>query len=95
VLFITIVRPRLVISSISSITVQTAERSASPEYVGGVSTQMQRKSAASSASSTSSTKRRRSRFRSTSAARPGSWIGTWPARSASIFSGRMSRTVTS
>src|SRR5919197_2594343 len=51
-------------------------------------------SAPAIASPTSSVNDRRSRFRSMSSSRPGSKIGRRPARSASIFSGTMSRTVT-
>src|SRR5204862_7094754 len=77
----------------SSTTIQTDERSASPEYVGGVPTHTNiRRAAARSAASTVNITR--SRFRSTSSARRGSWNGTRPALSASIRGWTMSRMIT-
>src|SRR5436190_14672522 len=94
VLFMTRIERRSSCGS-SSITVQTRERSASPEYVGGVSTQTNTSSAASAASAASSVKVSRSRFRSSRSPRPGSKKGTSPFCSRSTFSGTTSRTVTS
>ena len=54
-------------------------RSASPEGVGGVSTQEKKILASAFSSSTSSVNVSRSRLRSISSARPGSWNGQ-PAR---------------
>ncbi len=95
VLFITrIGRPSTLGSS--STTVQTRERSASPEYgTGGVSTQTKTKSAPTTASDASSVNVSRSSFFAISSSRPGSKIGTSPRFSRSIFSGTTSRTTTS
>ena len=71
----------------SSTTDQTGARSASPEGVGGVSTQEKKICASAFSSSTSSVNVSRSRLRSISSARPGSWNGTRPAFSSSIFAG--------
>jgi hypothetical protein len=79
----------------SSTTVHTRERSASPEYNGGVSTHTKMNSAPSTASAASSVKHSRSRFFSSSSSRPGSKIGTSPAFRRSIFAGTTSRTATS
>jgi hypothetical protein len=59
-------------SGSSSSTCQTAERSASPEYVDGVPTQTNAIRASRKTSSIESVKVSRSRFRSISSARPGS-----------------------
>ncbi len=75
----------------SSTTFSTRERSASPEYVGGVSTQQNRSVAFEITSPMSVVKCSRSRFFVSSSARPGSWIGTSPRLSESTFSWRMSR----
>ena len=56
----------------SSITVHTADRSASPETVGGVPTATYTNSAPSIASTTSVVKVSRSRFRARSSSSPGS-----------------------
>jgi hypothetical protein len=64
-------------SGSSSTTVQTRDRSASPEYVGGVSTQTKRNSQ-SATSSTSSVYARRSALRASSSGTCSSWNGTWP-----------------
>src|SRR5437764_9860229 len=71
------------------------ERSASPEYVGGVSTQQNSSSAPDITSAISVVKWSRSRFRSSRSARPGSKIGTSPRRRDSTFSRTMSRQCTS
>src|SRR5438034_8583462 len=78
----------------SSSAFHTYERSASPEYVGGVWTQMNRTSV-SARSAASSVYRIRARFRSSTSGRSGSWNGRCPACSAAIRSGTMSRTTTS
>src|SRR5256886_4975726 len=77
----------------SSTTTQTDEGSAWPEYVGGVPTQTNIRFAAAR-SAESSVNISRSRLRSTSSARPGSWNGTRPALSASIRGSTMSRMIT-
>jgi hypothetical protein len=56
----------------SSITDHTAERFASPDTVGGVPTQTNRKSLPSTASSIESVKERRSALRAITPSRPGS-----------------------
>ena len=70
----------------------TNERSASPEYVGGVWTQMNANCAPSITSASDVVKRKRplSRPRATTSSRPGSWNGICPARSLSTFSGSTS-----
>ena len=75
----------------SAITASTRERSASPEYVGGVSTQQNSSCALSSTSDMSVVKCRRSVFLASISGRPGSWMVTSPRESDSTFSGRMSR----
>src|SRR5438034_10422995 len=92
VLFITSVAPSG--APRSSTTDQTGARFASPEGSGGVSTHEKKICASAFSSSASSVNVSRSRLRSTSSARPGSWNGIRPARSASIFSGTTSRTTT-
>ena len=57
---------------IASTTAWTADRSASPEYVGGVPTATNSSRACSSAGASSVEKCSRSRLRATSSARPGS-----------------------
>ena len=56
----------------SSITASTRDRSASPEYVGGVSTHTNSSRACSIRGATSSSKCRRSELRATRSARSGS-----------------------
>ena len=84
VLFIT--RAWVSSSGSAPTTASTRERSASPEYVGGVSTQQNSSRGPSRSSGDSVVNVSRSRLRSSSS-RPGSWIGgVSPARSVSIFS---------
>ena len=73
-------------AEISSAARITTERSASPECVGGVCTQTNSNRAASITRSISVVKVSRSAFLRISSARPGSWNGSSPASSASIFS---------
>src|SRR3954453_20060119 len=79
----------------SSTTRSTRERSASPEYEGGVSTQQKSSSAFGNTSSIAVVKVSREEFFSISADSPGSKIGTSPRASDSTFSRTMSRTYTS
>src|SRR5215210_6733045 len=81
-------------SGSSSTTVHTRERSASPEYVGGVSTHTKRKSERASAF-TSSVNVNLAPLRASSSGISGSWNGTSPRRRASILRGTMSRMTTS
>src|SRR5215207_1058626 len=81
-------------SPMSSITDQTDERSASPEGVGGVSTQAKKRSVALVSSSASSVKVRRSRLRSITSGRSASWKGSRPAFKSAIRSSTTSRTTT-
>ena len=79
----------------SESTASTRDRSASPEYVGGVSTQTNSSRVCSSTSAMSVVKWSRAAFFATSSGRPGSWIGTSPRVSESTFSATMSRAHTS
>jgi hypothetical protein len=80
----------------SSTTVQTRERSASPEYgTGGVSTQTKTKSAPSTASAATRVNLSLPSFFAISSSSPGSKIGTSPRWSRSTFSCTTSRTTTS
>ncbi len=81
-------------AGMASITACTRERSASPETVGGVSTQTKASAARSNSTSRSVVKRSRSRFAVTSSVSPGSWIGTTPRFSSATFSWSMSRQMT-
>jgi hypothetical protein len=92
VLFITITWPPP--ARKSSTTERTRERSASPEWVGGVSTQTNSSCADSSTSPISVVKLSRSALRASSSSRPGSWIVVSPRESASTFSATMSRATT-
>jgi hypothetical protein len=95
VLFMTTARPSAPSPSVtSSIARWTARRSASPDCVGGVSTQMKIRRESASSSPRSVVNVRRSEFFAINSASPGSWIGTSPASRASIFSGAMSRATT-
>jgi len=77
----------------SSTTVQTRERSASPECVGGVSTHTNRNSQ-SATSLASSVNVRRSALRRSNSGTSCSWNGTSPRSSVAIFSGTTSRITT-
>ena len=77
-------------AGIASTTACTAERSASPEYVGGVPTATNSSRACSSAGARSVEKCSRSRCSAISSPRPGSQIGIRPSSSPRIFSASMS-----
>src|SRR4029450_6775198 len=78
-----------------STTALTRERSASPEYVGGVSTHTNRSRACSTTGASSDSKCRRWEFLATSSDRPGSKIGTLPLRKSAIRCSSISRHQTS
>src|SRR5680860_63482 len=78
----------------SSTTARTRERSASPEAVGGVSTQTNSSRASASNSSIEVVKCRRSALRRSRSSIWGSWMVTSPRASDSTFSGTMSRATT-
>ena len=82
------------LGGIASITACTRDRSASPDGIGGVSTQMNASRASANISSRSSVKRRRLRLRRIRSSRPGSCSGTSPPRSISTLAGSMSRQMT-